>query len=129
MSSFSFLNLELLKFISILSALLFILSIVFIPYLILRLPSSYFVRELFERPSQNLILNLLRYIVGFVLIIFGLIMLVTPGQGLISILLGITLIPSVRRNKFIIYLISLKGVQSSLNFIRVKFKKEKFHFD
>ena len=86
-------------------------------------------RELFERPSQNLIVNLLRYIVGFVLIIFGLIMLVTPGQGLISILLGITLIPSARRNKFIIYLISLKGVQSSLNFIRLKFKKEKFHFD
>ena len=129
MSSFSFINLELLKFISILSALLFILSIIFIPYLILRLPKSYFVRELFERPSQNLILIFLKYIIGFLLIIFGLIMLVTPGQGLISILLGITLIPSTRRNKLIIYLIRLKGVQSSLNFIRVKFKKEKFHFD
>ncbi len=129
MSSFSFINLELLKFISILSALLFILSIIFIPYLILRLPNSFFVKELFERPSQNFILNFFRYIVGILLIIFGLIMLVTPGQGLISILLGITLIPSTRRNKFIIYLIRLKGVQSSLNFIRIKFKKEKFHFD
>ena len=129
MSSFSFINLELLKFISILSALLFILSIIFIPYLILRLPKSYFVRELFERPSQNLILIFFKYIIGYLLIIFGLIMLVTPGQGLISILLGITLIPSTRRNKLIIYLIRLKGVQSSLNFIRVKFKKEQFHFD
>ncbi len=79
------------------SLLLFAGSIVLIPWLIIRLPSTYFsaqsrkpLRTVSAYPKFNFLLTLLKNLLGGVFILAGLAMLLLPGQGLLTILIGIT---------------------------------------
>ncbi|GAC20421.1 hypothetical protein GARC_3466 [Paraglaciecola arctica BSs20135] len=56
-------------------------------------------------------------------------MLVLPGQGLITMLIGLSLIPFPGKHRIERDLLSRNSVRSTLNWIRIKANKEPFIFD
>lgn len=77
----------------------------------------------------NFIVGTTKILLGIFLLVCGLAMLVLPGQGLITILIGLSLIPFPGKHKLEQYLLARKSVRSSLNWIRLKAHKEPFIFD
>lgn len=115
---------------------------VVITYFITQLDKQYFVRR---KTSEEGLINHLhltsmnrsvacavkiaKIILGIGLLVCGILMLVLPGQGLITILIGLSLIPFPGKDKMEQRILSRHSVRSTLNWIRVKAKKEPFIFD
>ena len=79
--------------------------------------------------SLIFIIEMVKILIGIGLLVCGIIMLVLPGQGLITMLIGLSLIPFPGKNKLEDNLLSRQSVRSSLNWIRAKANKEPFIFD
>jgi hypothetical protein len=79
--------------------------------------------------SVKYLLHIVKILVGFCLVILGIIMLVLPGQGLITILVGLSLIPFPGKHKLEQHILAKQSVRSTLNWIRIKAKKDPFIFD
>jgi hypothetical protein len=75
------------------------------------------------------VIKIAKVIVGVCLLLIGLVMLVLPGQGLITMLIGFSLLPFPGKDKMEQIILSRKSVRSSLNWIRMKAKKDPFIFD
>ncbi|MBA6291282.1 hypothetical protein H4J58_09275 [Colwellia sp. MB3u-70] len=78
--------------------------------------------------SVSLMINIVKIMVGLFLLICGLVMLVLPGQGLLTMLMGLSLMPFPGKNKLEQAIISRKSVRYSLNWIRMKANKKPFIF-
>jgi len=74
-------------------------------------------------------LKIAEILLGLILIVCGLAMLILPGQGIITLLIGLSLVPFPGKDKLERNLLARKSVQSTLNWIRVKANKEPFIFD
>ena len=70
-----------------------------------------------------------KIVLGMMLLLAGIAMLVLPGQGIITILVGLSLIPFPGKRRLELFLLSRKTVRSSLNWIRIKANKDPFIFD
>ncbi len=88
----------LLLFLAGLSVLMFVGSLIALPFLLARIPVDYFVdphrhsaRLKSLHPVVYLSLRLLRNLVGSVLVLAGILMLVLPGQGILTIIMGLVL--------------------------------------
>lgn len=79
--------------------------------------------------SVTCVIKIAKIIVGVCLLVVGLVMLVLPGQGLITMLIGLSLLPFPGKNKMEQNILSRRSVRSSLNWIRMKANKEPFIFD
>ena len=79
--------------------------------------------------SVTYVVKIAKVIIGFFLLLCGIVMLVLPGQGLITIVIGLSLIPFPGKIKIEQNLLSRQTVRSSLNWIRIKANKEPFIFD
>jgi len=108
------------------------------PWLLSRLPVSYFLRayrqeKLANRreshPLQRLVISLLRNSVGFLVLVSGVAMLVLPGQGVLTILVGIALIDIPGKDYLLEICVRMKRVRQSLNWVRRKAGKKDFVFD
>ena len=93
----------LLEWLGLLSVLTFIGSLIAIPWIISRLPVNYFIRHRqlvaeshFRHPFVAKLTFVLRNFVGIVLLAAGIVMLVLPGQGIITILIGISFMDFLR---------------------------------
>jgi hypothetical protein len=75
------------------------------------------------------LVNIAKIIIGVFLLVCGIVMLVLPGQGLITMLIGLSLIPFPGKHKLEQNLLGRKSVRSSLNWIRAKANKDPFIFD
>ena len=113
--------------VSLLSALFFVGSLLVIPILIARLPTNYFVEkhrlahgESNPRSFSETVLVVLKNIVGVILIIAGIAMLVLPGQGLLTILIGFSLTNFPGKYALERRLVSKPAIFHSLNWIRKK---------
>ncbi len=80
------------------SLALFVLSLVVFPLVVANLPKDYFVRDKRDPAHQKrrhpvmwVLLTVVKNIFGSVLILAGIAMLVLPGQGILTILMGVAL--------------------------------------
>lgn len=114
-----------LEWLGVISLLLLIVTVVIFPLVIIFLPQDYFIRA--ERdPSHQTrshpvvwwTLVVLKNILGFVLVLAGLAMLLLPGQGLLTILLGTTLMNFPGKYKLERRLVSQPTIAKTLNRIR-----------
>ena len=128
-------NSLLLEWLGLLSVLTFIGSLIAIPWIIARLPANYFIRHrqlVAERHERHPLIAKLtfvcRNIIGIVFLTAGIVMLVLPGQGIITILIGISLMDFPKKHNLVDYLVRLKKVIRLLNWIRQKEKKPPFEF-
>ena len=112
------------------SILIFILSILGISWFIAQIPEDYFLstkRKPSKWQEQKPILRLAvifgKNIIGFSLIIGGLLMLVLPGQGLLTIVTGLLLVNYPGKYKLEKKLVAIPSIFRALNWIRVKANK------
>ena len=112
-------------YLGIVSSLCFVLSLVAIPLIIKRLPADYFTYLPSEHASVQLslkvvLLSTCKNIIGLILILAGFIMLITPGQGVLTVLVGILVSDFPGKIAFERWLITRSVVKQSLNWIRRK---------
>lgn len=110
----------------IISILLFVFSLLTLPWLITLLPNDYFQRPIhneswtmLRKPS-----NLARNSLGLLIVMSGLLMLVLPGQGLLTIFLGLAIMNFPGKYALERRIISQRGVLQTINWIRQKAGKE-----
>ncbi len=121
---------DILLIIGIIFGMIFIISLFLIPYLLGLMPLNYFLKnsenKLKIRRPFNLMKLILKTLTGFILLIIGIIMLVTPGQGLISILLGLFLMEFPGKRQLELKLINHNLTFKTLNWLRSKANKPPF---
>ena len=116
-----------LWWLGVLSLVSFIGTLVLIPMLVVRLPADYFLRGRHTRqtpsrahPTLRLLGLVLKNLLGIVLIMAGLMMLVLPGQGVITILIGLTLMNFPGKHTLERRIVQQPTVLKAINWIRVK---------
>ena len=111
------------------SFLIFIFSLVTIKWLVALIPSDYFVSKKdtkfkSEYPFIWLISMIIKNIIGYVLIIGGILMLLLPGQGLFTIFIGLMM--SNYPGKYYIEkkFIAIPSILKTINWLRKQSNKE-----
>ena len=118
---------DILSGLVILSIVGFIGSLIAIPFILVRLPPNYFderhPRKWMENhhPVLRLIGHVLKNVVGFVLLAAGIAMLVLPGQGILTMLIGISLVDFPGKRQLERKLIGQPAVLNTINKMREKF--------
>ena len=109
------------------SLLMFLASLAVVPMLLTRIPADYFVRQANIDNQSNKIAgfhySLLwvgRNVLGFVLLVAGVLMLVLPGQGLLTIFLGLFVSDFPGKTALEKQLVSIPAIHTSINWIREK---------
>jgi len=110
----------------------FLLSLLLIPFIVRKLPSDCFVllctinHNRSKHTAGSVIVLILQNIVGVFLFITGLAMLFLPGQGILTMLLGILLLSFPGKHRLIAYLIRSPGIRQGLDWLRAKNSKQPF---
>lgn len=105
----------------------FVVSGIALPWLLTRLPADYFTEPASDgHPAwpRHIALywtwRLLKNVLGVVLLLAGVVMLVTPGQGILTILAGLWLMDLPSKRRWERHLICRPKVSASINWIRRK---------
>ena len=115
----------------------FILSLIIVPVIIVRIPEDYFSRSKSSKqtkweglnPIAQLFLTILKNVFGLIFLIMGILMLVLPGQGLLTILFGIALLDFPGKQNLVRRLVSYPKILNSINWIRKKANKNPLLLD
>lgn len=116
---------ELFVWIGSLSLLTVIVSFIAVPMVIRRMPHDYFletsegaeaIRE--QHPALRVVFLILKNLLGLVLVAGGLIMFFTPGQGILTLVIGILLMNFPGKRRFEIRLIRMKPLRRGVDWIR-----------
>ena len=130
--SWSSMNSDLLFLLGTLSIFILIISVFMMVLIISFLPEDYFKSENRNLISsvQNSRYPLLKLLVlitknffGVLLLLSGILMLVLPGQGILTIITGLVFMDYPGKYKFERKLIRQKGVINSINWIRSRLSK------
>lgn len=109
------------------------LVVVLLPLFVLQLPSDYFVasrRELrAERTPLGWVWRIVRNVLGLFFVIAGGAMLVLPGQGLLTILIGLLLLEFPGKRALERRLVARPGIKSFLDRIRARGGKPPLEVD
>ena len=106
------------------SAVLSILGILLLPFAVRRLPADHFSRMAsiqaghLPSPRSHPFTGLLRTIVGLAVVLMGIALCLLPGQGLLTILLGLLILRFPGRRRLILSIVSRPAVLRTLNWIR-----------
>ncbi len=107
------------------SALTFVGSLLVLPLVAARIPADYFCADMRgktlwrkRRPSLRMLVLILKNILGLVLFLAGVLMLFLPGQGLLTIFLGIMLMDFPGKYRLERYIISRGPVLRGINWLR-----------
>jgi hypothetical protein len=107
-----------------LSILMSIVGIVIAGWLIINLPADHFVRPSPRPPDRHPVLHLLwilfRNLLGLLLVWLGIAMLIGPGQGVLTLLLGISLMDLPGKHRVVEWALTLKSIRKTLNWMRAQ---------
>lgn len=124
---------HLVELLGLVSVITFFGSLLAIPWLIGRLPANYFTlhrRKVEERHKQHpfvaRMIFVLRNGIGTLFLLAGIAMLLLPGQGIITILIGFSFMDFPKKHALEDTLIRRPSVLKSLNWLRRKQKKQPF---
>jgi len=112
---------------SAVSLALLLVSPVVAMWFVTRLPRDYFVQEdrralgsWDKHPAVRVVLLIAKSVLGVVLVLAGVVMLVVPGQGLLTIVAGLLLLEFPGKFRAERWLATRRGVWRSLNWLRKK---------
>lgn len=108
------------------SAVFFFGSLIATPWLIAQIPADYFVRKpvpLMGHPVRMLLRGL-KNLCGGVLILAGIAMILLPGQGILTIVVGVLLVDFPGKRRVEIWLLTRRRVPEAVNWIRKRFHRE-----
>ncbi len=102
------------------SAILLVVTLVALPLVLAFLPDDYFTRPPLARPLTPLRIFwlVLKNLLGWFLIVVGIFMLVLPGQGLLTIFVGLLLVNFPGKYRLERWLVSRQKIAKSVNWIR-----------
>jgi len=103
--------------IAVVSIAMFVGTIVAIPIFLVRIPEDYFSRP---APKRSLPVRIARTVAGVVLIALGLAMLVLPGQGLLTVLVGLSILDLPIKTRIIRKILTNEKVRGAIDGIRRK---------
>lgn len=114
----------------------FVATLVIVPWIVVRLPSDYFIVQkrssvLAEKlhPAFRLPIVILKSFFGLIIVLCGIIMLAIPGQGILTIFIGIALMDFPGKFKIERWLIQRKTILRSINWLRARKGKEPLSFN
>jgi len=112
------------------SLLLLLFSLVVIPLIVIHIPADYFAREKrfsFFQENVNPVVTIfwlvLKNFVGAVFVLLGLVMLFTPGQGLITLFIGMLFMNFPGKYRLEKRIIRQKNIFGWMNRLRSRFNK------
>lgn len=107
------------------SLVMFVATLVAVPIVITRIPSDYFTRDQRRRyllhglhPLLGLVVLILKNLLGLVLLLAGIAMLVLPGQGILTIVISLTLLNFPGKYRLERWIIAWPAVFRSINWVR-----------
>ncbi len=124
----------LLTWLGIISTATFFLSLVAVPLLLCKLDKTFFIHlhqqgaGVNRHPVLRVTLRGIRYVLGTFLLIIGFLMLFLPGQGLLTMILGISLLDFPGKKRVIDKILTFPSIPRALNWIREKGNKQPFLF-
>jgi len=131
MEAFSYFlqNNQIFIYISGFSTILFLSSLLGLSWLISMIPYNYFVDEKrvsfikMKNPLMWLLIMILKNAIGLALILCGILMLILPGQGVLTIITGLIFLDYPGKFRFERLLVKNKLILNSMNWIRRKLDK------
>ncbi len=113
-----------------------VVSLLVVGYVLTRLPADYFVnpearRPVDRHPVLKVLLALVRNLFGWFLILLGLALSLpgVPGQGLLTILMGVMLVDFPGKHRAERWLLTRRGVLSGVNKLRARLGKPPLEVD
>ncbi|MCL5050742.1 hypothetical protein [Aliidiomarina maris] len=115
-----------LVLIASISALLAIVSLVLVPILLVQMPADYFLaaHRIRRRHYTSRWLQILRNMVAVVLMLAGILMLVLPGQGLLTMMVAMILSDVPGKYRLERWFILRPGMLRAINWIRRRYHKK-----
>jgi len=108
----------------------FIASLIALPIIVAKLPPEHFLRPREgrppwkrQRPLRTTTLHVLRNLLGLAMLVGGIAMLVLPGQGILTIAIGLLIMDFPRKRALETWLLSRAPVRSGINWLRRKAKE------
>lgn len=114
---------------TVLSLVFFVGTLLAIPFILVRLPADYFdirvprpwMKD--HHPVLRLIGHIVKNVIGAVFLFAGFLMLFLPGQGILTMLIGISMLDFPGKRKVEARLIGQPTVLNAINAMRHKFEK------
>ena len=107
------------------SILTFLAFMIVVPLLAVRIPSDYFAHGGFHKKlwaDHHLVLRIAlligKNLLGYVFVVAGIVMLVLPGQGILTILVGIMLLDFRGKYRLVRWIVARPQVLRTLNWLR-----------
>jgi hypothetical protein len=111
----------------VVSAVMFVGSLIALPFLIARMPEDYFLRRRSEalpfsraHPAVRVVLLVLKNLLGAAFLLAGVVMIFTPGQGILAVLLGVSLLDIPGKRRLELAIVRRPHVLKAINWIREK---------
>ena len=118
------------------SAVMLFGAMVAVPWLVIRIPVDYFAHPrragsewIRQRPMFRLIWLVVKNFLGGALLILGALMLVLPGQGLLTLLIAVALLDFPGKFRLQRWIVTRRGMIDSIDWIRKKARKDPLVFD
>jgi hypothetical protein len=112
-----------------LSVVFFVGSLIAIPFILVRLPTDFFDTRVPRRWMENhhpvlrLLGHIVKNVVGAIFLFVGFLMLFLPGQGILTMLIGVTMLDFPGKRRLEAKMIGQPAVLSTINNMRQKFGK------
>ena len=107
-----------------------VLIFIAVPAIVARLPQDYFTHPRREpaylgypHPLIGMLVAGLKNVLGLMLVVVGIVMLLTPGQGILTIFLGILLLNFPGKYQLELWFVRQPKVLPAINWLRAKLRK------
>ncbi len=113
------------------SAAMFVLATLGAGWLVARIPHDYFTARTASPPPRSAsawTLKFLKNIAGWGLIIAGILMLVLPGQGVLTILAGLMLVDFYGKRRLEVWILTRASVRKSIEWLRRRSGQPRLEF-
>ena len=106
-------------------------SLLVVGFVLVQLPASYFLpgpkRQLWvdRHPAMRLLFRIAKSLLGLVLVLVGILLSLPgiPGQGLLTVLIGLMLLEFPGKRRLMLRIVSRPRVLSTINLLRDRFGK------
>lgn len=112
------------------SIVMFVASLVITPWMLMRIPVDYFdqekphlVERLRDASAQKAVTLIVKNCAGVILFFLGVLMLVLPGQGLVTMVLSLILIDFPGKFRIERWLVSRGKILATINWVRGRAKR------
>jgi hypothetical protein len=124
-----YISTETLVTLTVLSLVFFAGSLIAIPFILIRLPADFFDIRVPRRwmedhhPVLRILGHVVKNVIGAIFLFAGFLMLFLPGQGILTMLVGVTMLDFPGKRKLEAKMIGQPTVLSAINSMREKFGK------